>query len=140
MFVLGALCLLILFAGNHLTAEQVIKSTEPARIIEEHDHAAKGYILIEHGPTNREIMVKLRPYSKATRPLLEKYGGNFIVSSSETTEPLEGSWLPPFLAIIEFPTYESARAFYFSDGYQAVLPLRLAALPDSRAILVEGRH
>ena len=109
-------------------------------MVETNHKVAKGSILIEHETLIREIMVKLIPYSKATRPLLEEYGGHFIVSSTKTKKWLEDSWMSPFLAIIEFPTYKNARAFYFPDGYQSVPPLRLAAVPNSRAILVEGQR
>ncbi|MFL2771446.1 MAG: DUF1330 domain-containing protein [Rhodospirillaceae bacterium] len=105
----------------------------------EQQNLAKGYILIEHEVPTRAIIDVLKPYSLVTRPLLELYGGKFIVSGGKNRETLEGEWLPPFMVILEFPSYEKARAFYYSEEYQAVLSIRLEALKGSRAILVEGR-
>ena len=98
---------------------------------------AKGYLVIEHSAPTAEAIEKLKPYSAATRPLLARYGGRFVIASGKA-EAVEGGWKPPFLVVIEFPTMAQARAFYDSAEYQAVLPIRLAALPDSRAFLIEG--
>jgi uncharacterized protein (DUF1330 family) len=99
---------------------------------------AKGYLIIEHGAVTPEIAEKLKPYSVATRPLLEKFGARFIVASGGARDSVEGGWTPPFLAVIEFPSYAAARTFYTAPEYQAVLPIRQKALPDSKAILIEG--
>jgi len=98
---------------------------------------AKGYLVITHAPPTPDVGEKLKPYSAATRPLLDKYGGRFIVVSGKA-EAVEGGWAPPFVVMIEFPSLAQARAFYDSSEYQAVLPLRLEALPDSKAFLIEG--
>ena len=59
--------------------------------------SAKGYILIEHAAPTREILDALKPYSAATGPLLDQYGGRFIVSSVRNMESLEGGWTPALL-------------------------------------------
>lgn len=100
--------------------------------------SAKGYLIIEHAVVTPDIAERLKPYSAATRPLLAEFEGRFVIAGGKTVEAVEGGWQPPFVAVIEFPSLERARAFYRSPGYQAVLPLRLAALPDSKAFLVEG--
>jgi len=98
----------------------------------------KGYLMIEHGPVTPDVVAALKPYSEASRPLLEKYGGKFVVSGGRNRESVEGGWSPPFIVVIEFPSFDQAKAFYHSPEYQQILPIRLAALPGSKAILVEG--
>jgi len=66
---------------------------------------------------------------------LEPFGGRFIVHGSDA-EVLEGDW-PGFLIAIEFPDYGQARAWYDSDAYREILPLRTG---NSRSdiIVVDG--
>ena len=106
---------------------------------EQSEKTAKGYLVIEHGVPTPEIMEPLQEYSAVSRSLLDRYEGRFIIADNESIQSVEGGWEPPFFIVIEFPTYENARAFYFSDEYQKVLPERLAAFKDSRSILIQGR-
>lgn len=53
-----------------------------------------------------------------------------------TPEVLEGEW-PGHLVLIEIPDIARARAWYASDIYQAILPLR-ARSADGSAILLDG--
>lgn len=66
---------------------------------------------------------------------LEPYQGRFIVHGGTPQVP-EGPWSGA-LIVIEFPTFENATAWYASDTYQEILPLRLRNA-DGWAILVEG--
>lgn len=50
---------------------------------------------------------------------------------------IEGEVAQPRTVIIGFPSGESSRAWYDSDGYQAVAGLRTEAVPGY-ALLVEG--
>jgi len=67
---------------------------------------------------------------------VEKYGGRFIVRGGEA-EVLEGDWQPGRLVVIEFPDLETARRFYSSPEYQAIIGFRHRAA-RSRMVLVEG--
>lgn len=53
---------------------------------------------------------------------LAPFGGRFLVHGGRV-ERLEGTWSGD-LIIISFPDRESARAWYASPAYQAILPLR----------------
>ena len=66
---------------------------------------------------------------------LAPYGGRFIIHGGPQTE-LEGSW-PGDLVAIAFPDLASARSWYVSPAYQAILRLRTDnAVCDE--ILIEG--
>lgn len=94
---------------------------------------AKGYLVVEVEVTDREAFDR---YRSVALPVLARYEGRLIVNNGKM-ESLEGGWAPASLLIVEFPSYEQARAFYFSTEYQVALPMRLAA-SNSKAVLIEG--
>jgi uncharacterized protein (DUF1330 family) len=68
--------------------------------------------------------------------MVEKHGGRFIVTSSES-RVVEGKWLPGRLVVVEFPTMQALREWYDSDEYRPLLEMRLKG-SQSEAIMVEG--
>jgi uncharacterized protein (DUF1330 family) len=66
---------------------------------------------------------------------LAPFGGRFIVHGGEI-EVLEGSW-PGHIIVIEFPDHDRLRAWYKSDAYQQILPLRTSN-SQSDVIVVDG--
>lgn len=66
---------------------------------------------------------------------LAPFGGKFVIHGGPI-EVLEGSAADAVI-MIGFPHMESARAWYQSDAYQAILPLRTENSAGS-AILVHG--
>jgi uncharacterized protein (DUF1330 family) len=67
---------------------------------------------------------------------LAPFGGRFIVHGGGKLEVLEGNW-PGNVVMIEFPDRERARAWYASEGYQQILPLRTQNARGN-VILVDG--
>jgi uncharacterized protein (DUF1330 family) len=51
----------------------------------------------------------------------------------------EGDWHPTRIVMLEFPSIEKARAWYDSQEYQEVLPIRLDANRD-KMVIFEGLH
>lgn len=80
-------------------------------------------------------------YRSAAGPILERHGGRFLVrrvmGEEGRMEVLEGGWNPERFFIVEFPSWEQARNFYFSDEYQKSVQARFAS-SIGKAILVEG--
>jgi len=66
---------------------------------------------------------------------LEPFSGRFIIHGKQP-EVIEEPW-PGVVVAIEFPDLAAAHAWYESDAYQAILPLRTENT-DSSAIIVEG--
>jgi len=56
-----------------------------------------------------------------------QHGGKYLARGGEI-EPLEGTWGPRTIIIVEFPTTEQARAWYRSPEYAAALDVRDKAL------------
>lgn len=66
---------------------------------------------------------------------LTPYSGRFVVHGGEP-EVLEGSW-PGAVVVIAFPDRETARAWYDSPDYRAILRLRTDNISGD-VILVDG--
>lgn len=70
-----------------------------------------------------EMSADLVAYLEAIDATLEPYGGRFDVHGGGAVEVLEDEF-EGFVVLLEFPDRERARAWYRSDAYQEILPLR----------------
>jgi uncharacterized protein (DUF1330 family) len=69
---------------------------------------------------------RYKEYVKETPGVIEKYGGRFIVRGGQV-ETLEGAEETRRLVLIEFPSFEKAKEFYYSPEYQEAKKLRAGA-------------
>ncbi|MGW7332047.1 DUF1330 domain-containing protein [Streptomyces sp. NPDC054840] len=74
-------------------------------------------------------------YIETIQSTMDPFDGRFLVHGKEV-EVMEGPF-PGTVVVIAFPDIESARAWYASDAYQAILPLRTDHIAGE-AVLVEG--
>ena len=76
-----------------------------------------------------------RAYQKQSRPIMGG-GGKLLVldGASIGKEGTPGAQT----VVIEYPTKEAALAAYESDEYQAVVGIRLSAITNGRAVIVDG--
>lgn len=65
---------------------------------------------------------QLTEYSALAADTLKPFNGRFIAKGE--IETLHGDTVHPMKAVIEFPDKESAKNWYNSDAYQAIIPLR----------------
>ena len=75
-------------------------------------------------------------YRRQVGPTLEAYGGKFLVRGGRA-EPLEGTWVPNRLVILEFETFERAKEWYSSQEYAGPKALR-QSLSAGNLVVVEG--
>ena len=75
-------------------------------------------------------------YRDKVPAVIADFGGRYLVRGGET-RTLEGELPAPRLVIIEFADRQAAERFYFSDEYQAILPLRLKSAKGT-AVIVDG--
>jgi uncharacterized protein (DUF1330 family) len=75
-------------------------------------------------------------YRTRAAAAISRYGGRYLVRGG-SIEPLEGSWVPRAIIIVEFPNLEQARAWYRSAEYASALAVRDDAL-GRNLILVDG--
>ncbi|TMQ99890.1 DUF1330 domain-containing protein [Actinomadura soli] len=74
-------------------------------------------------------------YMERIQATMDPFGGRFLVhgSAPEVKEgPLDGGYV-----LIEFPDIDKARAWYESDAYQAILPMRTGHM-DGTAVFLHG--
>jgi uncharacterized protein (DUF1330 family) len=92
-----------------------------------------AYLLVEIEITDPETFEE---YKRLVAPTIAAFGGRYLARGGELA-PLEGGWEPGRLVIIEFPSMEGARAWWDSETYESLKPMRLASA-RSRLLLVEG--
>ena len=69
---------------------------------------------------------RYKEYTKKTPGAVAKYGGRFIVRAGKMVT-LEGPEETRRVVLIEFPSFEKAKEFYYSKEYQEVKKLREGA-------------
>jgi uncharacterized protein (DUF1330 family) len=69
---------------------------------------------------------RYKEYVNETPGAVKKYGGRFIVRGGKV-ETLEGAEEKRRLVLIEFPSFEKAKEFYYSPEYQKAKKLRAGA-------------
>lgn len=94
---------------------------------------AKGYVINEITVTDP---VKYKTYADQVPATLEPFGGHFIVRAGKS-ESFSGDEVRARVVIVEFPSYDKAKAWHESADYQRILVLRNAA-STSRVYLIEG--
>lgn len=75
-------------------------------------------------------------YRSRVPEVVANYGGRFLVRGGRL-ETLEGDPPASRIVVIEFPSLEKARAWYSSDAYQELIPLRQHASRGG-IFIVEG--
>jgi uncharacterized protein (DUF1330 family) len=92
-----------------------------------------AYIIVDVEITDP---VAYAAYIRVVPKTLAHYGGTFLVRGGKAVT-LEGSWNPKRVVVLEFPTFEQARAWWASEEYEAPKALRQSASVTDM-ILVEG--
>lgn len=89
-----------------------------------------AYIVV-HGTVKNPD--KMKEYGAAAIATFAAFGGKLL--SRGPSDTLAGSNPHSLMVLVEFPDKASAKAWYESPAYQALIPLRLAAM-DS--VLIVG--
>ena len=92
-----------------------------------------GYVIADVEVTNPELFEEYRKLVPAT---VEAFGGKYIVRGG-TSEVAEGDWTPNRTVIIEFESFEQAKAWHSSEMYAGPKQMRIDST-NSSVIIVEG--
>ena len=65
-----------------------------------------------------------KEYIEKVKPIVEMYGGEYVIKAGETTI-VEGAWTYPRTVVIKFPSYEKALEWYNSEEYKPIKQIRL---------------
>ena len=91
------------------------------------------YVVAQGRIENREM---LDEYVAKALPTIQSSGGR-VLGFDEVPDVIEGGIDHPRTVIVKFPSREAFRAWYDSEAYQSILPLRLESTPGS-LIVVNG--
>jgi len=92
-----------------------------------------AYIIVRVNVTNWD---QYKEYTKVTPGVIEKFGGRFLVRGGEIIT-LEGPEESQRIVIVEFPSLEKAKEFYYSKEYTEAKRLREGAATAS-FLLIDG--
>src|SRR5689334_2837707 len=93
----------------------------------------KGYVIFTeavHDPTG------LAAYGQKAGPAMAGREFKALVVADDH-EVLEGEWPGSRTVVLEFPSVEAARDWYYSPEYQEAVPIRRAAA-DCHGVIVAG--
>lgn len=97
--------------------------------------SAPAYLIVEMNISDPE---RYKQYMAAAPAVVKAAGGEYLVRGGRH-ETLEGDWQPHRVAVLRFPSYEAAKAFYDNSDYVTqVRPLRVGATEYFNMVLVEG--
>ena len=82
-------------------------------------------------------MAQYQQYMAAAPAAVAAAGGEYLVRGGRF-ETLEGAWQPSRIAMLRFPSYEKAKAFYDGEMYRTARTKRLGATEFFNMVLVEG--
>ena len=94
---------------------------------------AKGYVVVAARRADHEALARYRELSSQA---VAEQGGRFLARGGRFAV-LEGSWHPVRVVIVEFPSFEAARAFYESETYRQARQAR-EGLAEFDMLVVEG--
>ena len=95
---------------------------------------APAYLIVEMNITDPE---RYKGYMADAPAAVKRFGGEYLVRGGRH-EAIEGDWVPHRLAVLRFPSFEQAKAFYADAQYRAAREKRLGATEYFNMVLVEG--
>ena len=93
-----------------------------------------AYIIVDMLITDPE---QYKRYMAEAPAAVQAAGGEYLVRGGRH-ETLEGSWQPARLAMLRFPGYEQAKAFYDGEMYRRARAQRAGTTEYFNMVLVEG--
>jgi len=93
-----------------------------------------GYLLVTMNISDPE---RYKQYMAEAPTAVKAFGGEYLVRGGKH-ETLEGDWQPHRVALLRFPSYEKAKAFYDGAHYTDVRKLRKGKTEYFNMVLVEG--
>ena len=93
-----------------------------------------AYLIVEMQISDPE---QYKQYMVVAPAAVAAAGGEYLVRGGRH-ETLEGDWQPARIAMLRFPSFEQAKAFYDSEMYRLARAKRDGATEFFNMILVEG--
>ncbi len=94
----------------------------------------EAFVIVDMKITDPE---QYKQYMAAAPATIKAFGGEYVVRGGRH-ETLEGAWAPARLAMVRFPSYDQARAWYDNEMYRQARARRAGATEFFNMVLVEG--
>ena len=91
-----------------------------------------AYLVANYDVTDPD---KYKDYQQGAAPIMAGGGKILVLDAASTVKEGQAG---AQTVVIEYPDMEAALAAYESDGYQAVVGIRLGATTNGRAVIVNG--
>jgi uncharacterized protein (DUF1330 family) len=95
---------------------------------------APAYVIVEMKITDPE---QYKQYMAQAPAAVAAAGGEYLIRGGRT-ETLEGNWQPVRVAMLRFPSFDAAKAFYDGEMYRAARAKREGATEFFNMVLAEG--
>ena len=93
-----------------------------------------AYVIVEMNISHPE---QYKEYMARAPAAVKAAGGEYLVRGGKQ-ETLEGDWQPHRVAVLRFPSFEQAKAFYDGEMYTQARSFRQGATEYFNMVLVEG--
>jgi uncharacterized protein (DUF1330 family) len=93
-----------------------------------------AYVLVQMNISDPE---KYKQYMAVAPAAIKAAGGEYLARGGRH-ETLEGDWQPHRVALLKFPSYEHAKAWYDGENYRQVREKRAGATEYFKMVVVEG--
>ncbi|MBE2263273.1 MAG: DUF1330 domain-containing protein [Burkholderiaceae bacterium] len=93
-----------------------------------------AYIIVDMQISDME---RYKQYMAAAPAAVAAAGGEYLVRGGKF-EVMEGNWHPARIAMLRFPSFEKAKAFYDDEMYRTARAKREGATEFFNMVLVEG--
>ena len=93
-----------------------------------------AYLVVEMKISDPE---QYKQYMTPAAAAVAAAGGEYLVRGGKL-ETLEGDWQPVRMAMLRFPSYAQAKAFYDGEMYRAARAKRHGATEFFNMVLVDG--
>ena len=95
---------------------------------------AYGYLIVDMNITD---MDQYRQYMAEAPAAVKAAGGEYLVRGGQF-QVMEGDWQPARVAMLRFPSFDAAKAFYDGEMYRQARAKRAGATSYFNMVLVEG--
>jgi len=92
-----------------------------------------AYVIAQVEVTDAE---KFAQYAAQVPATIEQYGGRYLVRGG-AIEAIEGDWALARVVVLEFPSMDQLKTWYYSDAYKPLIALRQQAA-NTQLSFVEG--
>lgn len=118
-----------------LVAGACAATSHAAVLVDQNARHSQAFVLMQAEMTDPDTFFK--KYAVPAEVEITAHGGQAQVATFGK-QVLEGAWNNNWTIMLKFPSLQAATTWYYSPGYQAVIPFRHAATAYGNMVMFEG--